>query len=52
MMEPQHWTDNRDRYLMISKEPPSVSWEWYIDPTGTAFDVLQEFKDLELDFKI
>jgi hypothetical protein len=38
-------TDSRPRYLTISREPPLVAWEWYIDPAGMAFDVLQEFKD-------
>ena len=43
MMEKQYVYGGRDRQLVISKKPPTVSWEWYIDPAGSAFDVLQEF---------
>jgi hypothetical protein len=39
------FVSGRERYLIISKKPPTVSWEWYIDPAGRAFDVLQEFKN-------
>ena len=46
MMMPKYDTGYRERHLMISTDPPSVSWEWYIDPRGKAFDVLQEFRDL------
>jgi len=35
----------RRRYLNISLEMPSVSWDWFIDPEGQAYDVLEEFKD-------
>jgi hypothetical protein len=45
-LTPYYRAGYRDRFLIMSKEPPSVSWDWYIDPTGMAFDVLQEFKDL------
>jgi hypothetical protein len=41
----------RERYLVISKKPPTVSWEWYIDPAGRAFDVLQEFKYLGMRYQ-
>jgi hypothetical protein len=44
MMFGRYRIENRDRYLIISKKPPSVSWEWYIHPTGRASDVLQEFR--------
>jgi hypothetical protein len=44
MMLGRHSVSNRERYLIISKRPPTISWEWYIDPAGRAFDVLQEFK--------
>ena len=37
--------DYRRRYLNISLETPSVSWDWFIDPEGQAYDVLEEFKD-------
>jgi hypothetical protein len=36
----------RRRYLIISPETPSVSWDWFIDPEGQACDVLEEFKNL------
>jgi hypothetical protein len=45
MMHRGHYTSSRERYLLISKKPPAVSWEWYIEPTGRACDVLKEFKD-------
>jgi hypothetical protein len=45
LMPPRYNTGYRNRFLIMSKEPPSVSWDWYIDPTGMAFDVLQEFRD-------
>jgi hypothetical protein len=45
MLQP-HWKHNyRERYLVISEDPPKVSWEWFIDPEGSAFDVLEEFKN-------
>ena len=37
--------DYRRRYLIISLETPSVSWDWFIDPEGQAYDVLEEFKN-------
>jgi hypothetical protein len=43
MMRKQYHYGGRDRQLIISKKPPTASWEWYIDPAGSAFDVLQEF---------
>jgi hypothetical protein len=36
---------NRRRYLIISLEMPSVSWDWFIDSEGQAYDVLEEFKN-------
>ncbi|KAH8743361.1 hypothetical protein F5882DRAFT_446616 [Hyaloscypha sp. PMI_1271] len=45
MMEGYYMTACRDRYLVISEDPPAVSWNWYLEPTGTALDVLNEFKD-------
>jgi hypothetical protein len=45
MMVKQYHYGGRDRQLVISKKPPTVSWEWYIDPAGRALDVLQEFKN-------
>ena len=45
MMVKQRHYGGRDRQLIISKKPPTVSWEWYIDPAGQALDVLQEFKN-------
>jgi hypothetical protein len=32
-------------YLIISLETPSVSWDWFIDPEGQAYEVLEEFKN-------
>jgi hypothetical protein len=37
--------DNRDRRLVISEETPSISWDWFIDANGKAFEVLEEFKN-------
>ena len=37
--------NSRRRYLIISLETPSVSWDWFIDPEGQAYDVLEEFKN-------
>ncbi len=39
-------SDFRRRYLIISLEKPSISWDWFIDPEGQAYDVLEEFKNL------
>ena len=41
-------TEFRERYLVISKAPPSVSWEWFKDPKGSAFELLDEFKNFGL----
>lgn len=41
-------TSYRDRYLIVVEKPRSVSWEWYIDPTGSAFEVVNEFKNFGL----
>ncbi|KAH8672816.1 hypothetical protein BGZ60DRAFT_527110 [Tricladium varicosporioides] len=35
------------RYLLITEKPPSASWDWYIDPEGIAFHLLNEFKYLD-----
>jgi hypothetical protein len=40
--------DFHRRYLIISPETPSISWDWFIDPEGQAYDVLEEFKYFEL----
>ena len=34
-----------ERYLMISEETQRISWDWYVDPSGKAFEVLEEFKN-------
>lgn len=34
---------HRPRCLLISEKIPSVSWDWFIDPQGPIFDLLQEF---------
>ncbi|CZR58008.1 uncharacterized protein PAC_07898 [Phialocephala subalpina] len=42
--------DLRRRVLNISHEEPfSLSWDWWIDPEGNAFEVLHEFKHFEPD---
>jgi len=46
-LQPRREHDYRKRYLVISEDPPKASWEWFIDPEGTAFDVLEEFKNFE-----
>jgi hypothetical protein len=38
--------DVRLRYLVFSEHIPRVSWDWYIDPKGPAFQVLYEFRNL------
>jgi hypothetical protein len=40
-----HWRFDHERHLIISEEVPIISWEWFIDPKGRAFDVLEEFKN-------
>jgi hypothetical protein len=45
MMQEFWETDYRPRYLIISEETLSISWEWFIDPEGKAFDLLEEFKN-------
>jgi hypothetical protein len=45
MMQRHPNTDYRLRYLVIFEEPPSISWDWFIDPAGKAFDVLETFKN-------
>jgi len=45
MLSPDSKSDYRPRYLVISEKIPSLSWEWFIDPDGQAFDLLDEFKD-------
>jgi hypothetical protein len=34
----------RHRYLIFSENIPRISWDWYIDPKGPAFEVLYEFR--------
>jgi hypothetical protein len=46
MMQVHYKTDDRPRSLVITEEPPSLSWDWFIDPAGKACDVLEEFKNL------
>jgi hypothetical protein len=38
-------TDYRARRLVVSEEPPAISWDWFIDANGKAFEVLEEFKN-------
>jgi hypothetical protein len=38
-------TDYRARRLVVSEETPSISWDWFIDANGKAFEVLEEFKN-------
>lgn len=44
-MEPHPKFDYRMRHLIFSDEGPGISWDWYIDPEGSAYDVLEEFKN-------
>jgi hypothetical protein len=32
------------RHLVICEEPPSISWDYYVDPKGKGFEVIQEFR--------
>jgi len=34
------------RFIIFSSDYPRISWDWYIDPEGHAFEVLQEFRNL------
>ncbi|KAE9363197.1 hypothetical protein N431DRAFT_524055 [Stipitochalara longipes BDJ] len=34
------------RYIIFSEENPRVSWDWYIDSEGHAFEALYEFRNL------
>jgi hypothetical protein len=38
-------TDYRSRRLIVSEETPSISWDWFIDANGKAFEVLEEFQN-------
>ncbi|KAI9794722.1 MAG: hypothetical protein M1833_007379 [Piccolia ochrophora] len=41
---------DRNRLLIFSfEEPPTVRWEWYTDPDGAAYMVLEEFKNFGPD---
>ena len=40
-----HRRFDHERYLVILEEILRVSWDWFIDPEGKAFDVLEEFKN-------
>jgi hypothetical protein len=40
-------TDNiRHRCIIFSDHKPRISWNWYINPEGHAFEVLYEFRNL------
>jgi hypothetical protein len=45
MLEGNEETDFRARRLIVSEEPPAISWDWFIDANGKAFEVLEEFKN-------
>jgi hypothetical protein len=36
----------RYRYMVFSENTPRISWDWYIDPEGHAFEVLHEFRNM------
>jgi len=38
--------NNPRRFIIFSNDYPRISWDWYIDPEGHAFEVLQEFRNL------
>jgi hypothetical protein len=38
--------NNPRRFIIFSNDYPRISWDWYIDPEGHAFEVLQEFSNL------
>lgn len=38
--------DFRCRYIIWSETRPRISWDWYIDPEGLAFEVLYEFRHM------
>jgi hypothetical protein len=40
-----YWRYDHERFLIILDEIPKISWEWFIDLEGRAFDVLEEFKN-------
>jgi hypothetical protein len=50
VMQGDYETNFCHRYLIISEETPSISWDWLIDPDGEAFDVLEEFKNFGLGY--
>jgi hypothetical protein len=45
MLEGYLSTDFRARCLIVSEETPAISWDWFIDANGKAFEVLEEFKN-------
>jgi hypothetical protein len=45
MLEGNRSTGSRARRLVVSEETPSISWDWFIDANGKAFEVLEEFKN-------
>jgi hypothetical protein len=45
LLEGNRSTDFRARCLIVSEETPSISWDWFIDANGKAFEVLEEFKN-------
>jgi hypothetical protein len=45
MLDADWRTDDRARRLVVSEEMPAISWDWFIDANGKAFEVLEEFKN-------
>jgi hypothetical protein len=45
LLEGNRSTGFRARRLVVSEETPSISWDWFIDANGKAFEVLEEFKN-------
>ena len=43
------YPSNAPRQLIFHwRRNPSVSWDWWIDPTSSAFLVLEEFKNIDI----
>jgi hypothetical protein len=38
--------DEPKRYMIFSEYSPRISWDWYVDPEGHAFEALHEFRNL------
>jgi hypothetical protein len=47
MIRPPWTFVKQKRCLIISEEVPRISCDWYVDPAGKAFEVLEEFKDFD-----